>query len=405
MFAPQTLNLAQGLHTIAVNTPQAGTAGTQFVFVNWSDNGAASHTITVGASPATYTASFQTQYQLTVSASPPAGGTVAPAGGTFYNSGVAVAIDAAANAGYAFSGWTGPVANAASTATTVTMNGPESITADFALLNRANIALPNGGVFRATGGLGTFALDLNQSTYAYSAGATLTYFYGLAGDQPVAGDWLGTGVVSIGVFRQGAWYFDLNNDGVFEASEGPFYFGLPGDTAIVGDWTGSGSTKVGVFRCPVAPATGVCSWYLSTAVQTAETLTPNANLYSPAATLVYTYGLPGDQPVANNWSGSSGIDQIGVFRCPTPGVGVCSWIVDNVGDGNYRLTDPVYAFGLTGDIAVVGNWDSSQQKRIGVFRGGLWILDSNGTNSYAANDIQASFGLPGDKPVVGRWTQ
>src|ERR1039458_7586214 len=57
----------------------------------------------------------------------------------------------------------------------------------------------------------------------------------------VAGDWTGSGVVRIGVFRQGAWYFDLNNDGAFEANEGPFYFGLPGDTAIVGDWTGSGA--------------------------------------------------------------------------------------------------------------------------------------------------------------------
>ncbi len=406
--APQTLNLSLGPHTIAVVTPQAGTAGTQYVFTNWSDNGAASHSITVGSGAATYTASFQTQYQLTISASPVAGGTVTPASGTFYNAGTAVPITAAANAGYAFNGWTGSVANAASATTTVTMSAPESITGNFLLLNEASgyIELPDIGVFRSKGGLGMFALDLDQSTYAYSANSTLIDFYGLAGDQPVAGDWLGTGVVSIGVFRQGAWYFDLNNDGQFEANEGPFYFGLPGDTAIVGDWTGSGSTKFGVFRCPVAPAAGVCTWYLSNATQTAATLAPNANLYNPATTLVYSYGLPGDQPVANNWSGVSNVDQIGVFRCPTPGVGVCSWIVDNVGDGNYRATDPVYSFGLTGDIAVVGDWNgNTQQKRIGVFRGGLWILDINGSNTYATNDIQASFGLPGDKPVVGKWTQ
>ncbi|MGO9254963.1 MAG: G1 family glutamic endopeptidase [Bryobacteraceae bacterium] len=406
--APQTLNLSPGPHTIAVVTPQAGTAGTQYVFTNWSDNGSASHSITVGSSAATYAASFQTQCQLTISASPVAGGTVTPASGTFYNAGTAVPITAAANVGYAFNGWTGSVANAASATTTVTMSAPESITGNFLLLNEASgyIELPDIGVFRSKGGLGMFALDLDQSTYAYSANSTLIDFYGLAGDQPVAGDWLGTGVVSIGVFRQGAWYFDLNNDGQFEANEGPFYFGLPGDTAIVGDWTGSGSTKFGVFRCPVAPAAGVCTWYLSNATQTAATLAPNANLYNPATTLVYSYGLPGDQPVANNWSGVSNVDQIGVFRCPTPGVGVCSWIVDNVGDGNYRATDPVYSFGLTGDIAVVGDWNgNTQQKRIGVFRGGLWILDINGSNTYATNDIQASFGLPGDKPVVGKWTQ
>jgi hypothetical protein len=132
---------------------------------------------------------------------------------------------------------------------------------------------------------------------------------------------------------------------------------------------------------------------------------PNVNLYSPATTLEYTYGLPGDQPVVGNWGAASGggafsADRIGVFRCPSPAVGVCSWIVDDVGDGNYRVTDPVYSFGLTGDIAVVGDWSGNTQRTIGVFRGGLWILDINGSDAYAPNDIQASFGLAGDKPVV-----
>jgi hypothetical protein len=258
------------------------------------------------------------------------------------------------------------------------------------------IDLSNIGVFRA----GMFALDLDQATYNYNASTTKFRFFGLPGDQPVAGDWLGTGIVSLGVFRAGAWYFDLNNNGVFDANEGPFYFGLAGDTAIVGDWNGSGTTKVGVFRCPTV---GVCTWYLSTATQTALTLVPNANLYIPASTLFYQFGLLGDQPVANSWSGTSKVDQIGVFRCPA--TGVCSWIVENVGDGVFRPSDPVYTFGLAGDVAVVGDWnDGGQRKRIGVFRGGLWVLEVNGTNVFSNNDIQASFGLPGDKPVVGKWT-
>jgi hypothetical protein len=266
------------------------------------------------------------------------------------------------------------------------------------------IELSNIGVFRA----GTFALDTDRTTYNYSAANTTLASFGLPGDQPVAGDWMGTGVVSVGIFRNGAWYFDLNNDGQFETNEGPFYFGLPGDTAIVGDWTGTGTTKVGVFRCPVAPATGTCTWYLSKDVQTAATLVPGANLYD-SNTLVYSFGLPGDVPVANNWVGNShNVDAIGVFRCPA--VGVCSWIVDNVGDGVYRTTDSMYSFGLPGDVPVVGDWNGGgQRKRIGVFRplsNGLanWILEVNGTNTWAPNDIQASFGLATDKPVVGNWT-
>ena len=80
-------------------TTQAGTTGTQYVFTGWSDGGAASHSITVGASAATYTASFKTQYQLTISASPVAGGTVTPASGAFYDSGTVVNIQATANTG------------------------------------------------------------------------------------------------------------------------------------------------------------------------------------------------------------------------------------------------------------------------------------------------------------------
>ena len=100
-----------GTHTLAVAATQAGPAGTpagtQYAFSAWSDGGAASHTITVGASAASFTASFTTQYQLTMAASPAAGGTVTPATGGFYNAGTPVAIGATAGSGYTFQNWTG----------------------------------------------------------------------------------------------------------------------------------------------------------------------------------------------------------------------------------------------------------------------------------------------------------
>src|ERR1700682_4426427 len=100
--APQTLSLTQGPHTIAVASPQAGGAGTQYVFAGWSDGGAASHSISVGASAATYTATFKTQHKLTISASPVSGGTVTPASGGFYDSGMVVPISTTAKGGYSF---------------------------------------------------------------------------------------------------------------------------------------------------------------------------------------------------------------------------------------------------------------------------------------------------------------
>jgi len=130
--APQSLALTAGTHTIAVTSPQSGPTGTRYLFSGWSDGGAQSHAITVGSSPATYTVTFTTQYQLTISASPAAGGSVTPASGTFYNSGTVTPISAAASAGYAFSGWSGSVASASSASTTVTMSAPETVVATFA---------------------------------------------------------------------------------------------------------------------------------------------------------------------------------------------------------------------------------------------------------------------------------
>jgi len=132
--APQTLNLALGPHTIAVATTQSGGTGIRDVFASWSDGGGASHSISVGAAPATYTASFTTQFQLTIGAAPAAGGTVTPASGTYFNSGAVVAIAAAPNTGYTFTNWTGSVASAGSASTTVTMNGALAVTANFSTM-------------------------------------------------------------------------------------------------------------------------------------------------------------------------------------------------------------------------------------------------------------------------------
>jgi hypothetical protein len=98
--------IAGSSHTIATSSPQAGGTGVQYVWSNWSDAGAVSHSITVPPTPTTYTASFNTQYQLTTQASPSADGTVAPASGGYYASGASIPVTATANAVFTFSNWT-----------------------------------------------------------------------------------------------------------------------------------------------------------------------------------------------------------------------------------------------------------------------------------------------------------
>lgn len=240
-------------------------------------------------------------------------------------------------------------------------------------------------------------------------------------DIAVAGDFFGTGSSEIGVFRCPAmglpgvcqWYIDANNngqwDGVF-GGDAIWTFGLPGDIPVVGDWTGSGTAKIGVMRCPTS---GICTWYLDIG---------NKHTFDPATVGTFLFGLPGDQPVVSNWSGtaqSAPIDNIGVFRCPTSGV--CTWVVESVGITSTSTSVPVnafnpsdtqYSYGLTGDIAVVGNWNGTGRKRIGVFRPnspvtGLaqWFVDTNGDGVFEPGIDQIfNYGLAGDQPLVGFWT-
>jgi uncharacterized repeat protein (TIGR01451 family) len=132
LTAPLTVSLVPGTHTIAVAPLQSGTPGTQYVFTGWSDGGAQSHAITVTGSAATYTASFQTQYQFAASALPLPGGTVSGVAALFDNAGSSITLSATANAPYQFSFWNGTQSGNANPLT-ISVNSPQSITANFAV--------------------------------------------------------------------------------------------------------------------------------------------------------------------------------------------------------------------------------------------------------------------------------
>jgi len=118
-------------HTIATVSPQTPSSGVQTTFAGWSDGGALSHTVTATSGTTTYAASFNTSYLLTTAASPAVGGSVTPATGNYYAAGTVVNLTATPNAKYAFSSWSGSVANPSSASTTVTMSSPQAVTASF----------------------------------------------------------------------------------------------------------------------------------------------------------------------------------------------------------------------------------------------------------------------------------
>ena len=131
----QSFGFALGSHhTIAVAPTQPGPSGGQYTFLNWSDIGAASHSITATETPGTYSATIGFQYPLTTSSSPAAGGKVTPTT-NFYNAGSSIPLVAASNPGYRFDHWSGAVAEAASAFTSIVMSGPQSVVASFQLVN------------------------------------------------------------------------------------------------------------------------------------------------------------------------------------------------------------------------------------------------------------------------------
>jgi hypothetical protein len=129
---PQTFVWMSGFsHTIGVSSPQSVGADTRYVWSDWSDGGAMSHTITPTAN-STNTVSFTAQYLLTM-AMGVGGNGLSPATG-FYDSGSNVLISTTASNGYAFSTWTGSGSGSNSgtnNPASVTMNGPITETASF----------------------------------------------------------------------------------------------------------------------------------------------------------------------------------------------------------------------------------------------------------------------------------
>src|SRR5207244_2773755 len=121
-------------HTIAASSPQSAGTGVQYVWKNWSDNGSMSHTVAPTTNK-TYTATFTTQYYLTMTAG--TGGTVSPTS-RWQNSGTIVSITATptnnTQVSYSFSGWTGSGTGSYSgtnNPASITMNGPVTETAAF----------------------------------------------------------------------------------------------------------------------------------------------------------------------------------------------------------------------------------------------------------------------------------
>jgi hypothetical protein len=121
------------------------------------------------------------------------------------------------------------------------------------------------------------------------------FHYGTAVEKAIVGDWMGTGLRHIGVFRNGKWYLDIDGDGRLTDKDLECVFGEAGDIPVVGDWTGDGIEKIGVYRHG--------TFYLDT----------NNNHKLDPDDQVIQLGQDGDIPVAGDFDGSGKV-HVGVYH-------------------------------------------------------------------------------------------
>jgi|GEM_PF-392107 len=121
-----------------------------------------------------------------------------------------------------------------------------------------------------------------------------------------------------------------------------------------------------------------------------------------APDLIADFGQPGDQALAGDWNGD-GVDDVGVFRPSTAQFLLRQPTRLPTG----VVVDVILAlnFGLTGDKAVVGDWNGDGIDTPGVFRNGQWLLTNgpNTNNTTPPVGLIFNFGQPGDPPLTGDW--
>ena len=126
------------------------------------------------------------------------------------------------------------------------------------------------------------------------------FLYGTPGDKPIAGDWNGDGISTIGVFRDGAWFLDIDGNGRWTDGDQFVELGRSGDVPVVGDFNHDGIDDLGVYRAG--------TWHLDT----------DGNRELDAHDQVFELGGPGDMPTVGDFNGD-GTDQIGILRTgPAP---------------------------------------------------------------------------------------
>jgi len=227
----------------------------------------------------------------------------------------------------------------------------------------------------------TLQFQLRDSNSTGPADHVITF--GQNGDQPIVGDWNGSGTDKVGVFRASTGQFILQIGALKTIIVN---FGGAGLIAVAGDWDGNGIDTPGVFN----PANG--QWLLTNGINGT-----NVANSSPTPNFQFSLGQNGDTPIVGDWDGN-GIDGVGVFRG-----GNSTFFLSNGFQGTVDIKP--FIFGSLGSKPLAGDWNGDGIATIGVFNQNNGVMSLNNTNNAGngVGDIVFNFGGNGDIPLAGDW--
>jgi Peptidase family M23 len=205
----------------------------------------------------------------------------------------------------------------------------------------------------------------HQHKYAYGTGRSRN-----CSDVPVVGDWDGSGVDQLGVFRRTArsGFRLLMPDGTTKV----IAYGRAEDVAAVGDWNGDELTDVGVWL----PRT--------------QTFLLR---HGPGTVERVRLGQAGDVPVTGDWDGDQ-VTDVGVWR---PATHTFRLLLQS---GSVRAVQ----LGVVGSQPVTGDWNADGVTELGVFNAGkgVFVLREVAVDGSVSLET-VPFGDAGSLPVVGDW--
>ena len=193
--------------------------------------------------------------------------------------------------------------------------------------------------------------------------------FGMAGDVPLVGNFTYNGLTSIGVYRNGVWYFDTTRDGIVDLTVA--LGGVPGDIPLTANFSGTGWTDdLVIYRAG--------TWYV------------DQNRDGTINKTFHFGGVPGDIPLAGDVNGD-GIADLVIYRNGM-------WYIDTNRDGSVDMA--VGFGGMPQDIPLLFDYDGDGKADLCIFRDGIWYV-----NTKRDGTVQATFGFgaAGDIPLAGHF--